>query len=223
MGKKRDAKKARRRAKAQNTHPLPEPQGRKILPVVTVTPRTPADQDRIAGKGRMKISEADMRSLFDIRPPSSWMRDVIMGEGRTIFGIDPAGPSGTKATQIIGDGIDDPPRPQLPDSIRSLLDVPKPKKRSGLIPPHARSVRYEDCHEWLPGTSRPMRTSFGLQMADPPIAFVCPCCDTRRQPLGRSSGSIFDEAFGRASSGNACPYCGMTFVLHGTRVVWWRD
>ena len=109
------------------------------------------------------------------------------------------------------------PKSTLPPAFTDLLKVDKPTRHS-LPPKHAKSAKWEDLHEFHPQHTKPSRSSFGLNVVDPPLAFVCPECDHRQAPLTNSGGF----SFFRPETPPGCGYCGVTLRVHGTRVLWWR-
>lgn len=212
MGKKRDAKKARRKVKAAEA-PTP--------PFVGIDPGA---KPRLSGKDASFIIGDEHSRLW----PSRAMKDAILGRGVIEFGNGEAFvPIGeARNVRVTIDPGHDPDRKPLPIEITALLKVEK-RKPATLIPPDARSAKWEDVHEFHRGATRPSRSSFGLHVPDPPIAMRCPECDVRQAAIFTSrprSGSPFEEMFGGGGRErwHRCKYCGVSMTAHGTRVLWWR-
>lgn len=111
-----------------------------------------------------------------------------------------------------------PARPStLPEHFTDLLKV-EPTKDFELIPPHARAGKWEDHHEFHRSATKPSRSSFGVHCPDPPIALICPECDTRL-PVADTGGGFLGFVGKRWRQ---CTYCGLTMTVHGSRLLWWR-
>lgn len=137
------------------------------------------------------------------------------------IGLASLWPSPRRETRVVGIDIGAEPADSsagpkgLPESLTALLKVEK-RPVQQLIPPDAHAAPWERVHEFHPQSTRPTRTAYGLIIPDPPIAMRCPACDLRQPPLGR--GGIIFGGDGR----RLCPYCGVTLIVHGMMVMWWR-
>lgn len=79
-----------------------------------------------------------------------------------------------------------------------------------LIPPDAKSVKWEAGHLFSVFAPRPTRHSHGLHCPEPPLAAVCPECDWRQPVI----------AIGEVRT---CGYCGTIIAAYGTRLYWWFE
>ena len=78
------------------------------------------------------------------------------------------------------------------------------------IPAGAKSAWWEDLHTFAPGARPKRHEHFGLTGQEPPLSMTCVACELEQTPL-------------RISEPRKCPYCGIIYRLHGSRVFWWRE